>query len=58
MSEHPSPLVRKAQAEKRSSHPECGHVQNKVPENVCVRDKGHDGPHVGHVAKTWVQWEF
>lgn len=56
MSDQPS-LVRKAQAEKKSSKAECGHVQDGVPDNVCIRNVGHDGPHVAQVAKTWLQWE-
>lgn len=55
--QEPPTLVDTVEAEQHTPNPVCAHAQDGVPDNVCLRDTGHDGPHVAQVAGTWLQWE-
>lgn len=45
----PTGLAGAVITEQATPNPACGHVQSDVPANVCVRDAGHQGPHVATV---------
>jgi hypothetical protein len=48
-------LTATVQAERDRGDP-CGRKQPKHAVNVCVRVKGHDGPHVGEVDGVLLQF--
>jgi hypothetical protein len=44
-------------AEQAAGGDSCSQAQTGVDVNVCVRAKGHDGPHVAHDGDQYLQFE-
>jgi hypothetical protein len=44
-------------AEQAAGGDPCSQIQTGVDVNVCIRPKGHDGPHVAHNGDQYLQFE-